>query len=276
MKVSVIIPVYNAAPYIAATLQSLQRQTMPDFEVLLIDDHGLDYSIAIAQETIGDDSRFRFLSTPVNSGPGAARNVGIAEAKGEYVAFLDSDDLWEPDFLAEHIQLSEEYSQTFDLSYCQLKYSGGRHDGEVHRNPVLPAGSFNSDLKKSFLRKFVTFSVCFLYRREFLLSNHLYFPNQRNSEDTNFLIRCLLLAENVACVDRPLYIYNVREESLTTGHNPKRYKDRLLSLNTLMSEYQDMKKDPRYTHLKLGQYNLVMWYIWFKKGPVQAFLEIFK
>ncbi len=276
MKVSVIIPVYNAALYIADTLQSLLLQTMQDFEVLLVDDHGQDNSMAIAKDMVDEDARFRFLETPKNSGPGVARNIGIAEAKGEYVAFLDSDDVWAPEFLTQHLQLSEKKGVAYDLTYCQLKYKGGKRDGEVHRNPVLPAGRFEPPLKKEFLRRFVTFSVCFLYRRDFLLSNHLLFPNQRNSEDTNFLIKALLLAESIACVDIPLYIYNVREESLTTGHNPNRYKERMLSLNALIRDYRAMIKDPQYSHLSLEQYNLVMWYIWFKKGPAQAILEFFR
>ena len=116
MKVSVIIPVYNASLYIAETLQSLQHQTMQDFEVLLVDDHGTDNSIAVAREITGEDPRFRYLETPVNAGPGVARNVGIAEAKGEFIAFLDSDDLWEPTFLEALLQPSLQNGQALDLT----------------------------------------------------------------------------------------------------------------------------------------------------------------
>lgn len=276
MKVSVIIPVYNAASYIAETLQSLQHQTMQDFEVLLVDDHGTDNSMAVAREITGEDSRFRYLATPVNSGPGVARNVGIAEAKGEFIAFLDSDDLWEPTFLEALIQPSEQFAQPLDLTYCQLKYRGGSRDGEEHRNPVMKTGVFTGNDRKYFLRHFVTFSVCFLYRKQFLLDNALSFPERRNSEDTNFLIKCLLLAETIACVDTPLYIYNVREESLTTGHNPQRYRERISSLNALMKDFCAMKASPKYKSRHLGQYHLEMLIIWLKKGLAQALLEFFR
>ena len=281
MKVSVIIPVYNAAPYIADTLQSLLHQTMTDFEVLLVDDHGTDDSMSVAQQVVGEDGRFRFLQTPVNAGPGVARNVGIEAAQGDYIAFLDSDDLWVPTFLEKLLQVAEltPHSSLLtphstDLCYCQLKYQGGKRDGEVHRNPVVENGAFTPASKKHFLSKFVTFSVCFLFRREFLLANKLRFPDNRNSEDTNFLTRCLLLAETIACVDTPLYIYMIREDSLTTGHNPRRYKERLTAVNALMHEFCLLKQDPRYQHLHLGQYTLVMWWIWFKKGFAQAIKEI--
>lgn len=281
MKVSVIIPVYNAAPYIADTLRSVQRQTMTDFEVLLVDDHGQDDSMSVAQAMIGDDSRFRFLETPVNSGPGVARNIGIKAAQGDFIAFLDSDDLWAPTFLEKLLQVAEltPHSSLLtphstDLCYCQLQYRGGNKDGLEHRNPVLESGAFTPDKKKSFLSKFVTFSVCFLFRRSFLLENDLCFPANKNSEDTNFLTRCLLLAETIACVDTPLYIYNVRENSLTTGRNPHRCKERMAAVNALMKDFFSLKADPRYRHLHLNQYNLVMGWIWLKKGLAQAIKEI--
>lgn len=292
-KVSVIIPVYNAAPYIADTLRSVQRQTMSDFEVLLVDDHGQDDSMSVAKATIGKDARFRSLETPVNSGPGVARNVGIMAAQGEYIAFLDSDDLWEPTFLEKQLGVRSsqpleraflcfwredealaEGSKSCSLIYCQLKYRGGSKDGQVHRNPVMQSGVITPAARKHFLLHFVTFSVCFLYRREFLLSNGLFFPAKRNSEDTNFLTRCLLLADTIACVDEPLYIYNVREESLTTGRNPQRYKERLQSLNALMRDFKALKRDARYKEHRLGQYNLVMALIWLKKGLAQAIKEL--
>lgn len=97
-KVSLIIPVYNAEPHIEACLAALIAQTMDDIEVLLIDDHGRDSSMVRAQQYIdAHPSRkcFRLLATPHNMGPGPARNIGIAAARGEYVGFVDSDDIVE-------------------------------------------------------------------------------------------------------------------------------------------------------------------------------------
>lgn len=277
--VSIISPIYNVAPYIRDCIDSLRAQTMQDFEVLFIDDHGQDNSITIAQEYTRGDVRFRYLSTPQNSGPGIARNIGIEAARGEYIAFIDSDDVWQPTFL-EHL-----YAQAapttgdervgLDLVYCQLQYRGGDRDGKVFRNPVLPRGAFMPALKRQFLLHFVTFSVCFIFRREFLLQNHLRFPSERNSEDTNFLTRCLLLAESIACVDEPLYVYCIREQSLTTGRNPNRWKQRLSAANKLMASFGEMKHQPQYASLNLKQYNLPMAILWLKKGLAQAIREFF-
>lgn len=256
---------------------------MPDFEVLLVNDHGWDDSVEIAHQWVaakGEGHRFRFLSTPQNSGPGIARNVGIEAAQGEFIAFIDSDDVWEPTFLeqlvkaAQHQHLSS--SQPYDLSYCQLRYRGGARDGQQHRNPVLKAGEFTPQQKRHFLLHFVTFSVCFLFRRKFLTDYHLRFPSERNSEDTNFLTRCLLAARTIACVDEPLYVYCVREQSLTTGRNRRRWRQRLSAANKLMRAFFTMKRQPEFQDLRLGQYTPVMCILYLKKGLAQAILEFFR
>ncbi len=278
MVVSIISPVYNVAPYIGDCIRSLKEQTFSDFEVLLVDDHGSDNSMEVAREVIGEDSRFRLLATPSNSGPGVARNVGIEAARGEFVAFIDSDDLWHPDFLSAMVEkaMSQSTKLPLDLTYCQLCYQGGARDGQVYRNPVLPTGAFVPELKRSFLLKFVTFSVCFLFRREFLMENNLRFPGLNNSEDTHFLTRCLLLAQSIGCVDRPLYTYCIREASLSTGRNRNKYRQRLCAIRSLKSAYEALCADSRYSALRLKQYAFVMQVIYWKKGYAQAFLEIIR
>ena len=270
MRCSVITPLYNSAPYLEACLDSLLAQTVQDFEVILVDDHGQDESPALAQRYIlshGLQGRFRLLSTPCNSGPGVARNLGIEAAQGDYIAFIDSDDLWEPTFLEQLLQAATPSpSDHRDLAYCQLRYS----DGRIHRNPVLPSGPLADERRRYFLRHFVTFSVCFLFRRQFLLDEQLRFPAFRNSEDTCFLTSCLLVARSIACVDVPLYVYCVHEQSLSTGRNPRKYRQRLSALNQLLSHFRHIRQLPRYADLHLGQYNSTMYLLWLKKGLAQS------
>ena len=93
-SISVIVPVYNAAGCLHRSLRSVLRQTLPDFELIAVDDCSTDGSADILREYRALDDRVRVFSTAQNGGPGAARNVGLGAARGRYVAFLDSDDFW--------------------------------------------------------------------------------------------------------------------------------------------------------------------------------------
>ena len=99
--ISVIIPVYNVEQYIAATIQSVLKQTYEHFELLLINDGSGDRSLEICQQF--KDSRIKIITQP-NRGAAGARNTGIRLAQGKYIAFLDSDDLWHPSKIAQHIE----------------------------------------------------------------------------------------------------------------------------------------------------------------------------
>ncbi len=99
-KISVIVPVYKAEKYVAATINSVLNQTYTDFEIIIIDDESPDRSIAICQEFT--DNRIKIVHQQ-NRGLAGARNTGIRHAQGEYLALLDADDLWLPEKLAKHV-----------------------------------------------------------------------------------------------------------------------------------------------------------------------------
>lgn len=97
--VSVIMPVYNTEKYVRQAIQSVLNQSFEDFELLIIDDQGTDQSINICKRFV--DARIRIISQK-NRGLAGARNTGIRNARGRYIAFLDSDDFWHPQKLARH------------------------------------------------------------------------------------------------------------------------------------------------------------------------------
>jgi glycosyltransferase involved in cell wall biosynthesis len=107
-RISVIIPCHNAAPYIGATIQSVLAQTLPATEILVVDDGSDDDSLAVLA---GFGERLRVFSQP-NGGPAAARNQAISHATGDFIAFLDSDDLWEPEKLARQMAEFSAYPET--------------------------------------------------------------------------------------------------------------------------------------------------------------------
>jgi GT2 family glycosyltransferase len=106
-RVSVIVPLYNKAAFVRRALDSVASQTFADFETIVVDDGSTDGGAAVVAEYA--DSRFRLVAQP-NAGPGAARNRGVAEAAGEFLAFLDADDEWLPDYLGEGLRLLDDFS----------------------------------------------------------------------------------------------------------------------------------------------------------------------
>ncbi len=117
---SIIIPVYNAAQYIERCLLSVERQSLRNMEVVIVDDHGHDESISIAKALAAQserkDIKYIFTATEQNGGPGAARNVGLKTAHGEYIAFLDADDIAEPQMY--QMLYDNAKANDADLSYC--------------------------------------------------------------------------------------------------------------------------------------------------------------
>ena len=106
MLFSIIIPLYNKEQSIASTLQTVLKQTYQDFEIVIVNDGSTDHSVEEVTKVL--DSRIRLIHQS-NAGVSAARNRGIEEAKGEYIAFLDADDVWKPDYLKTQYELTLKY-----------------------------------------------------------------------------------------------------------------------------------------------------------------------
>lgn len=105
--VSIITPCYNGGKYISQTIESVMAQSYPDWEMIIVDDGSKDDSEKIVRSYMEKENRIVFLQQP-NAGSAAARNNGIRNARGQYIALLDADDLWEPDFLKEQVGLLKE------------------------------------------------------------------------------------------------------------------------------------------------------------------------
>lgn len=157
MKFSVIIPLYNKAPYIRKALESVLAQTYTDYEVIVVDDGSTDDSCAIADEFVRevmgnglwaiDEETNRqspianrlMLLKQQNAGVSAARNNGVAQAMGDYIAFLDADDWWEPTYLERMAQLIEDYPEA-GLYACNYVYY---KPGKTHVALNIPTGYIN-------------------------------------------------------------------------------------------------------------------------------------
>ena len=157
MKFSVIIPLYNKAPYVRKALESVLAQTYTDYELIVVDDGSTDDSCAIADEFVREamgnglwaideeTNRQSLISNRLmllkqqNAGVSAARNNGVAQAHGDYIAFLDADDWWEPTYLERMAQLIEDYPEA-GLYACNYYY---HKDGTNIIKVDIPTGYFN-------------------------------------------------------------------------------------------------------------------------------------
>ena len=121
--VSVVMPAYNAEKYIADAIRSVLRQTLTDLELIVIDDGSVDKTAQIVREMAGIDERIRFCPNEKNMGTARSRNRGMDLSRGEYVAFLDSDDNWHPRKLEKQMQMME--NTRAELVYCSYAIVDG-------------------------------------------------------------------------------------------------------------------------------------------------------
>lgn len=135
--VSIIVPVYNAENFIRETMDSVAAQTYPRWELLLVEDGSGDRTAEIIQDYIREknESRIRLIVQPENMGAARARNRGLQEASGRYIAYLDADDLWAPEKLEHELAFMKEKGAAFAFTGYEFADENGRGTGKIVRVP---------------------------------------------------------------------------------------------------------------------------------------------
>ncbi|MBE0497230.1 MAG: glycosyltransferase family 2 protein [Campylobacterales bacterium] len=157
--VTVIVPLYNTERYIAETIESVINQTYQNWEMIIVDDCSTDSSRDIAKEYVTKDSRIKSVESEVNfGGPARPRNMGIDSAKGEYIAFLDADDVWKNNKLERQLAFLEKNNLSFTSCDCIL--INDKSD-EIHLSPL-------SKLYNKFARKK---TICDVIKNNFIVTS---------------------------------------------------------------------------------------------------------
>lgn len=218
IKISVIIPVYNADKTLRRCLQSVQKQTLRDIEIICIDDGSTDDSRKLLEQMAAGDGRIHYYSQR-NSGAGVARNNGIRHASGKFVSFLDSDDQY-----ATGRSLEKLY-QTATENHVKICGGNTRDIKNGKRMPAAQYGGRKSWFTKNGLIQFQDYQWCYgfcqyIYDRRMLIDNEIYFPPYRSFEDPPFLLNAMICAgEFYAVTDVILQVYRGQrkwnEQSLT-------------------------------------------------------------
>lgn len=225
VRVSVVIPVYNIEAHLHQCLDSVAAQTLDDIEVLCVDDGSTDQSPAILAEYAAKDPRFHVIAQE-NGGPGVARNTGMAQATGEYLIFLDSDDWFEPGFLETMVSRAQETAA--DVTICRSVEFDTRSNQEAPsdwmlKTNLVPGEVFSPQAGGDHLFQF-TYGWPWdkLYRRDFLLTAELSYPALPNSEDLVFVFQSLALAQRIAIAPQVLVHHRVNRMASVSN---SRYRD---------------------------------------------------
>lgn len=227
--ISIIIPVYNVETYIGQCLKSISDQTYKDFEVLIIDDGSIDRSQQIYKGFESKDKRFVSFKQE-NKGPSAARNLGIENAKGEFIAFIDADDYIDKNYLQELVNTLQ--SNVADLACC------GYFERSVFNDkpfPVLDFSALEYNNKDNFIHELFhgTSGVLWakLFQSKVIRENKLLLdPNIKMSEDLIFVLEYTLKINKIAILDKYLYFYNrLNEKGISSQHDLSYIKDLELS-----------------------------------------------
>ena len=219
IRVSVIIPVYNAEKYLRECLDSVVNQTLKDIEIICINDGSTDSSSDILNEYFKNDSRFTILKIR-KSTSGKARNKGIQAAKGKYIAFIDADDFYPENNVLDALYNAAEQNNVLiaggDLVYFEtnsrdLKY----FDDEIARNYAFRKRGIINYRDYQFDSGFQRF----IYNREFLIQNKIFFPNLIRFQDPPFFINAMFNAGDFFVIDKMTYAYRIFHKAIKWEHH---------------------------------------------------------
>lgn len=211
MKISIIVPVYNTEKYVEDCIRSVQNQTYPDFELILVDDGSSDSSGAICDRyTV--DSRIKVLHKP-NGGVSSARNTGLKAVSGDWLMFLDSDDTIDADCLKQCLQKCVDDDLDM-LQFYNTRFGINKHNIGKHNMPLL-----SDDFLK--IRHNVWIGGSFI-KREIVAKNRIVFDeNLKLAEDQIFILKCIYCSRRIEIIDKILYMYRLHGENATCQSNSR-------------------------------------------------------
>ena len=244
-KVSVVMPAYNVEQFIQETIGSLLAQSFKDFELIVVDDGSSDSTPKILKSLADSDTRITIISQP-NKGPGAARNTGLDVSSGEYVMFLDSDDLYESSLLEKLVEAAD--VNKAEVVACRSTQFDGDTGAPIEswwtiKNAQLPKKEVfcKNDMPDFLFSAFIGWPWDKFYKRTFIESYGLRFPNLSNSEDLYFVFLSLVKASTICVVSQPLIKHRVRKHGSVSSSRAAHPLDFYESTCQLKRE---LRKDP--------------------------------
>ena len=238
-KVSIIVPVYNTGKYVSKCIDSILNQDYPNIEVIIIEDYSLDDSREVIKK-YNKNPQVKIILQPINKGVGVARNIGLDNASGDYIAFIDSDDIIEPSMIS-HLVLALEH---YNVSIAMCNHRSFIKEPKLLYPSTSHPKLINLDHNIPFLIGMRGYCWDKLYRRE--LFNKLRFPEGIKFEDLSFTYPALILSRQIAYVDEELYNYrrNLNGITMLNKRIPNRgIIDLYYASEKLKDNYQLIRQD---------------------------------
>lgn len=216
--ISLIVPIYNVAPYLENCLRSIQAQTYQTFEALLVNDGSQDASAEICRRYERSDSRFRLIDKP-NTGVSDSRNQALDQAKGKYLQFLDGDDWLTADAMETFLHAAESTGGDLVIShFYRVSKDRMAPRGHIKGETVLTRQEFAEEMMKAPANYYYGVLWNKFYRRSIVEAHGLRCPADMDwCEDFLFNLNYMQYIRLVAAVPSPLYYYRKREDSLVTA-----------------------------------------------------------
>lgn len=242
---SVVSPVYNGAKYLEPFLRSVQQQSFPHFELIMVDDGSTDSSIEIIKTYQKKDSRIHLIRQN-HKGAGSARNFGLSRAKGQYIIFLDCDDWFSEDFFKTMIDRIE--ADQSDIAICEF-FIYNQQTGEMEKSAIPETGNQKIERTNLVFDIFAPNPWTKLYRISFLKKNKLLFQEIPSCNDWSFAYTSLACAEKISVIRKPLVYYRTKTTTSISSYRYKRTKDIVWAIKHLR---QELKSRALFSQYKEG------------------------
>lgn len=253
-KVSVIVPVYKVEKYIEESIRSICEQDYPNIEIILVNDGTPDSSVELARKVAINYSITLSIVNRENGGLPSARNAGIKVATGEYLCFIDSDDMISVNHITDLVNACNKYKTKVAYADFQLTYESNR-GGEPSSHNVASSIAHNVLLKGFLVRSLKIHCCALLIDRKYLMEHNLWFnENLRYGEDIDFMWRLFPTLDAIAYTGNRTYLYLQRSGSLMTSQSIERVVTLLdtfkITADQLLLEYPDDKNVLKYLYGK--------------------------
>ena len=238
MKISVIITAWNVEDYIRQAIESCVNSDYQDLEIIVVDDCSTDGSLKIIDEFRVKDERVQVIQNEINCGAGMSRSIGVENATGEYVIFLDGDDWLNPDFIKSLVEGAEKTDADIVSGGIVIRRLDGSYDATSYGNIICEG----LDKITKFWGEKIVFMNNKLIRRT--LFDKVPYCKRRFIEDTPTIIPQLYLANKVAYMDNIGYNYRMQNNSLTHKASPIKYAVyRCLCAQDIISFFEEHDKE---------------------------------